>query len=199
MISEFAPRRLKFGDEKLLKGQEVYARRTRRNVFTGEVPAIITPPDFRNTYIITAFIGIDERSSLIHFRINKAQNNADQFALDLEMAVISGFLLSGDVLVLDNAVYHTGGGNTVLESWMWEEYGFFILFLPARMPEWNPTELAWRALVQGLKKNPLSILCKMGTYSPVHAAHYVMSDFTHDQMRSFYKLCKVLKGDNSYR
>jgi hypothetical protein len=35
-IATIAPRKLRFGDEKLIKGAEVYCRRSRRNVLTGE-------------------------------------------------------------------------------------------------------------------------------------------------------------------
>jgi hypothetical protein len=36
-IASIAPKKLRFGDEKLIKGAEVYCRRTRRNVLTGEL------------------------------------------------------------------------------------------------------------------------------------------------------------------
>ena len=35
ILSIVAPNKLRFGDKKLIKGAEVYCRRTRRNVFTG--------------------------------------------------------------------------------------------------------------------------------------------------------------------
>lgn len=46
------PRRLKFTDEKSLKGAEIFNRRVRRDPLTGEVAPIVTDPDFRNTYTI---------------------------------------------------------------------------------------------------------------------------------------------------
>lgn len=39
MLSHIAPERVKFGDEKSLKGQELYNRDVRRNPITNEVPA----------------------------------------------------------------------------------------------------------------------------------------------------------------
>jgi len=36
-LSLIAPHKLRFGDEKLIKGVEVYCRRTRRNVLTGKL------------------------------------------------------------------------------------------------------------------------------------------------------------------
>lgn len=46
ILSKICPLKLKYGDEKLLKGTEVYCRKNRRNVLTGEVPVTITGSDF---------------------------------------------------------------------------------------------------------------------------------------------------------
>ena len=59
------PYRLKFGDEKSLKGKEVTNRKVRRNPLTGEIPPLLVPSDFRNTYSLTGFCGIDRRSSAV--------------------------------------------------------------------------------------------------------------------------------------
>jgi hypothetical protein len=48
-IIKIAPHRLKFGDEKLLKGGDLFNRQVRRNPMTGEVPSVLTSLDFRNT------------------------------------------------------------------------------------------------------------------------------------------------------
>lgn len=40
-ISLISPNRLRFGDEKLIKGAEVYCRRTRRNILTGELSYLL--------------------------------------------------------------------------------------------------------------------------------------------------------------
>lgn len=50
IISCINPVKIKFGDEKHLEGKELYCRRVRRNVLTGEVPAILTHPDFREVH-----------------------------------------------------------------------------------------------------------------------------------------------------
>ena len=55
------------------------------------------------------------------------------------------------ILVLDNAANHTGKENSVLEEWMWEYHQIYVLFLPARTPEWNPIELVWNCLEERLK------------------------------------------------
>ena len=48
-ISYAAPERVKFGDEKHLKGQELYDRDVRRDPVIGEIPNIMTDSDFGNT------------------------------------------------------------------------------------------------------------------------------------------------------
>ena len=55
--------RLKFGDEKHIKGSELWYQKTRRNVFTEIVPPALTTSDFRNTDSIVGFCGIDERTT----------------------------------------------------------------------------------------------------------------------------------------
>ena len=63
LLSHFSPWRVKFGDEKLLKGQEVYNRKVRRDPRTGKIPVMTATPDFRNTHAITGFCGIDESTN----------------------------------------------------------------------------------------------------------------------------------------
>ena len=46
IISKISLSKIKYGDEKLLKGSEVYCRKNRQNVLTGEVPAVFTASDF---------------------------------------------------------------------------------------------------------------------------------------------------------
>jgi hypothetical protein len=66
-IATIAPKKLRFGDEKLIKGAEVYCRRTRRNVLTGD-----------NYYF---FIRIQFRPniSLLRFRSDSSCHNTIRF------------------------------------------------------------------------------------------------------------------------
>jgi hypothetical protein len=85
---------VKYGDEKLLKGEEVFCRKTRRNVLNRQIPASLTASDFRNTYAIIGFCGIDRRTRPLHY-------DAEMFAKEIEYALATGHLIPGDVLVLD--------------------------------------------------------------------------------------------------
>ena len=127
MIQQIAPHRLKFGDEKLFNGAEVCCCRTRQNVLTGEIPASFTPSDFRNTYPIIGFCGIDSTTTPVRYRIHEERKDAEQFSIEVETAAVTGFLKGGDVLVSDNAAIHTGRENSVLEDWLWDNFGIFHL------------------------------------------------------------------------
>ena len=191
LIADISPERIKFGDEKHLKGDEVFNRKVRRNPLTGEVPEMIVSPDFRNRYNLTGFCSINPRTTrkAVWCSLHECINDADNFALELEYAIQDDFFQGGDVLVLDNAAIHTGKENTVLEDYLWETYGIFLLFLPARAPEWNPMEQVWKCGVQGLKDDtllPLNKVRQAGTHATAYAFMAIMDGISHDEVRRFY-------------
>jgi hypothetical protein len=156
-ISKISPERLKYGDEKSLKGKEIFNKLARRDVLTGLVLQTKTDPDLRNTYSIIGMIcGICTRSTPVRYRITDTTVDADLFSMEIESAITMRFLRAGDVLILDNAANHMGKGNSVLKEWLWQEHMVLALFLPARAPEWNPIELMWNSLTQQLKYFDLS-------------------------------------------
>ena len=130
-LAKIDPRRLKYGDEKSLKGKSIFNRKARQDVKTGIIPATMTDPDLRNTYSIIGICGISRRSTPVRFRITDATVDAELFAMEIEASISSKFLRAGDVLVLDNAANHLGKENNVLEDWLWEYHRIFALFLPA--------------------------------------------------------------------
>ena len=184
-------RRLKFGDEKHLKGSEVYNKKVRVNPLTGQVPATVTNSDFRNAYHITALCGIDRDAvSPLYYRIHDGSNDSFEFAADLETAARLGFLRPGDFLILDNASIHSQGDNDDLDDYMWETYGVFIVFLPTRTPEWNPTELVWRMLVQRLRYYPRDMMQRQ--HASYHAAVDILRRMTLTDIESCYHQCGYL-------
>ena len=64
----------------------------------------------------------------------------------MEAAIEIGFF-QPSCFVLDNAAYHVGGENIVLKNWLWTTHGIFLLLLPPRCPELNPTKQVWKMLV----------------------------------------------------
>lgn len=190
MLSQIAPQRVKFGDEKLIKGQELYSRLVRRDPRTGDVPDIYTDGDFRNTHTLTGFCCIDSRTNPVWYRIHKETNDSEQFRYDIEGAVAGGFLLPGDVLVLDNVAYHSGKDNYILADWLWKDHGVFVLFLPARTPEWNPIELLWAHLVMKLRTYDLKKLRRrMGIDASAWAAKDILDKVSHGKIARYYRRC----------
>jgi hypothetical protein len=189
IVSMIDPNRLKFGDEKLVKGAEVFCRQTQRNVLTGEVPPCYTASDFRNTYPVVAFCGIDLSTMPGYYRIHDGKNDSESFSRDVETAVSMGFFKGDDILVLDNAAIHDKGDNTYLEEWLWETFGIFILFLPTRTPEWNPTELLWRLLVQRLKYYAIRLLRQFSKDAPAHVTDDILSKVIHREIVGMYVKC----------
>ena len=71
----------------------------------------------------------------MRYGIMEGINDAENFCLQIQLAVLTGFLLPGDILVLDRAAIHIGGCNETLQDWLWDNFCVFILSLPARCPE----------------------------------------------------------------
>jgi hypothetical protein len=66
----------------------------------------------------------------VRYRITDATVDAELFSLEIESAIENQFLRAGDVIIQDNAANYTGGGNSVLEEWLWEEHMVLVLFCP---------------------------------------------------------------------
>ena len=180
------PNRIKFGDEKALKGREVFNCKVRRNPLTGEIPPISTNPDFTNTYSLTGFCGIDRRSTPVFCNLHDEMNDATEFSIAVELACSVSFFHEGDVLVLDNAAIHCHGDNSVLEEWLWDQFGVLVLFLPPRSPELNPIELVWNTMVQRLRTASLKELFEIGAHSTAVKSLEILSEITHSEVELFY-------------
>ena len=81
IVAIFDRSKLKFGDKKHIKCAELWCQKTRRNVFSGIVPPITTHSDFRNTYTIIGFCGIDSRVTSTRYGIVEGNNVAKNFAI----------------------------------------------------------------------------------------------------------------------
>ena len=184
VLAKIDPRRIKYGDEKSLKGKAIHNKKARRDIVSGIIPATMTDPDLRNTYSIIGICGIDRKVSPVRYRITELTVDAELFGIEIEAAIASRFLRAGDTLVLDNAANHSGKENTVLEDWCWNEHRIFILFLPARAPEWNPIELLWNILTQRLKSYDWESV--IGSHRVVTAAAKVLNKITHGEVEDIY-------------
>ena len=127
----------------------------------------------------------------LYYQIHDGTNDAESFSQGIERAVAVGFLKGGDILVLDNASIHAQGNNTHLKEWLWVNFGISVLFLPTRTPEWNPTELVWRMLIQRLKYYPISTVRNFCSDAAAHAADDILSKITHHKIAGMYANCKL--------
>jgi hypothetical protein len=147
-VEHIPPWRLVFGDEKPLKGGELFNRRERADPLNGVVEDFVVDSYWHNTYAITGLcrIGCDRPPFL--FIVHDGSNNAAVLC-DLVIQNLScGSLQPGDSLVLDNASIHHFQESTGLDAYIWNYHGIFLQFLPTRSPELNPIELLWNILVQ---------------------------------------------------
>jgi hypothetical protein len=194
-VQQIDPSRIKSVDEKLLKGAELINRKVRRDPDTGEVPSIRVDSDFRNTYSLVGFCGMDPKSPAFFFHMTEANIDSCEFRIAVEQAIASNFLQRYDFLLLDNAIWHKGGYNNDIEDFLWnfrlpngKRLKVTILWLPARAPELNPIELLWNTLVQRLQADSYS-LRQHGRHAVAKQAARLMKNFTHELVESCYRKC----------
>ena len=159
--------RLVFGDEKSLKGADLFNRSGRADPLTGLVEDFVIDSDWRNTYAITGAVFSD-------FVMQNLQ---------------SGFLQPGDFLVLDNASIHHFQEAMGLDAYLWNYHGIFLQFLPTRSPELNPIELLWNILTQRLLHFPLGDEYGPRSHRVAHAARMLMDAFSHEDVIACFRKC----------
>ena len=186
-LSKFQPGRCKYVDEKLIKGEDFFHRNPRRNMCTGVVPPIRSTGDFRNTYSCLGMTSIN-RNNIIPFlfKIHKEKNDSYEFGEYINLAISSGFLITWDILIADNAAYHFGGINSTLICYLWEYHRILVLFLPARTPEWNPVELIWALMVVRMMAYSTDYAKKFTSDGVAHIAHEVLSAMSFEDVFKTY-------------
>ena len=97
---------LKFCDKKHLKGRELFSQKGRRDPLTGIIEPVCVPSDFRNTYTIIGVCGVASETVPFDYILHEGTNNAAIFSDVILMMVADKTLVSGDVLVMDNAAIH---------------------------------------------------------------------------------------------
>ncbi len=185
--------RLKFCDEKHLKGSEIWNKKGRRCPLTGVIEPMIVDSDFCNSITIIGFCGIDPHAPPFDFVLHTGTNDADTFTETVYRAYGKGFLRTGDFLVMDNAAIHHYKEASVLEYVLMEKCGVVIIFLPTRSPELNPIELLWNTLVKRLRIEALNFVSAyFCSHRAAHAAKAVMENFTHNDVRNVYRKQKYI-------
>ncbi len=185
-ILRINPYRLKFCDEKHLKGAELFNWKGRRDPITGKVEPLLVDSDWRNSYTIIGFCGMATDTKAFSYVLRDGMNNAAVFSETVIRMVATVFLRQGDVLVLDNAAIHHYQESTTLGDYLWYEHGILITFLPTRAPELNPIEQMWNILVQHLKNVALLGPGRNHSHQTATAAAMVMNEFTHLDVQACY-------------
>jgi hypothetical protein len=188
LISGMDSQRVKFADEKHLRGVELFNKKSRRDPDTGKSEGVIVSTDYRNVYNITGFCCVDALTPCFHFEITQDTNDAISFSVAVENAINGGFLRRGDILVLDNAAIHVRGYNRDLKSWLWQEFNITLVLLPTRSPQYNPIEKMWNTLVMRLQSFhiPKNL---MFTHITAKLAVKIMQQFTHKDVAKSYVCC----------
>ena len=110
---------LVFGDEKSLKGAELFNRSGRADPLTGLVEDFVIDSDWRNTYAITGLCRIGRDRPPFSYIIHNGSNIAAVFSDFIIQNLASGFLQLGDFLVLDNASIHHFQEAMGLHAYLW--------------------------------------------------------------------------------
>jgi hypothetical protein len=130
IITQIDPMRLKFCDKKHLKGRELFSRKGWRDPQTGIIEPVCVPSDFRNSYTIIGVCGVASETVPFDYILHEGTNDAAIFSYVILMMVADKTLVSGDVLVMDNAAIHHHHESSALEDVLWDEFGIAIIFLP---------------------------------------------------------------------
>lgn len=185
------PEKIKFVDEKHLRGEELFAQKVRRDPCSGLVPIVLVDPDFRNTHNITAFCSINRQNvAPVWYRIHDGSNTQEEFHNTCEKALQDGYFQPYDVLVADNATIHND-----IEEMLWQCCRVLVIKLPTRTPEWNPKEKVWRCLVIKLGTTPVTALQEIrqnfrgGKSIVAKAAAHILNGITFDEVRKYYSEC----------
>ena len=194
-VADLPACKLKFGDEKSIKGSELWSRKARPDPFTGRSDGQPVPSDFRNTYCAMGLCTVDPGVSPFLYTIGKENTDSASFFAFILNAVGVGWLHRGDFLVLDNAQLHSGGCANIMQEYLWYyespfdglPLNIFVVPFPTRSPELNPIELLWGILVRRLKVLPLDMQLYRGE-GLMHASCEIMNNFTRtDVVKCFNK------------
>jgi len=142
--------------QEAIEGGELFNHIGRADPMTGLLEDLVEDSDWRNTYNITGLCRIGRDRHPFSYVIHDGSNNAAVFSDFIIQQLASGFLRTGDFLVLDNASIHHYEEMVGMDEYLWNYHGIFLQFLPTRSPELNPIELLWNTLSERLKHAPLN-------------------------------------------
>ena len=143
-------RRLVFADEKPMKEIDIYGK-VRRDPIDGTVAWIPCNPNAKNRYNILAAVGLKQPIACEALVLDC---NADAYIFSkfVQHLISKGFLVAGDIFIVDNCSIQFQGENQHLQETLLTSYNILMLALPAYHPEYNPTEFVFNYLLQEMRR-----------------------------------------------
>lgn len=183
------PRRLKFCDEIVVTGLDPFFT-AQAGTPSGRAELVCTSSDSRASacYSIIGFCGIDRRTRPVDYCINTGMTDAEAFCEAVDFALIRGFLMPGDVLIVDNATLHKLPDSESQKKHMLSHHGVILLGLPLGSPDLNPMKLLMDTLAHRLRQRlivePTSL---QESHRVVHAITEVLGAISHPEIALYYK------------
>ena len=101
-----------FIDEKHLVNKDVCPNKVRADPLTGYIPCILVNGDFRDSFNLMAVISAcPTKPKPVAYRIGRDNGNAAAFLAFINFLLEQDWFQRNDVLIMDNAAIHTGGGR----------------------------------------------------------------------------------------
>jgi hypothetical protein len=187
--------KLYFLDEKHFDGRELWGGKVRRDPISGIIDERSVPGDFRTRHNVFALIGLSSDVPVV-YTVSEDNGTAVFFNSFLAEVVDSGHFPLGACLVMDNAAIHTAAMQDALAEYCWNVHSpnprhrgqplrLLLIFLPARYPELNPTELVFDTLVQRMRSIVSDVKSLEGGMVPMLAAK-VLSEISYGDIAAFY-------------
>ena len=115
------------------------------------------------------------------------------------MSIVKGFLLPGDVLILDNAAIHNKADSVNLFEFLWDNFQILLISLPTRAPELNPIELLWNTLNGRLPYHQyLGGGGRPSKDAVAIAASEILDAVTHAEVAKYYQHCGYIPKDGQF-
>ena len=103
-------------DEKHIVNSDCVPKKVRRNPIYGYMPAILVSGDFRETYNIFSCITANPNKKPMVYNIQKDNGTALSFVSFVEQMIQCNWLQHGELLIMDNAIIHTGKEAKIIED-----------------------------------------------------------------------------------
>ena len=110
----------KICNEKHIINSDCVPKKVRKNPIYGYMPAILVSGDFRETYNIFACIIANPNKKPKVYNIQKDNGTALSFVSFVEQMIQYNWLQHGELLIMDNAIIHTGKEAKIIEDLLWE-------------------------------------------------------------------------------